>query len=1361
MNLLCWNCRGLGNRPTVQELGDIVQAQDPSVVFLAETLLDEARLGSIRDSLLFGHHHGVSKISHGGGLALFWKKDLHLSVESSSQNHIDVVINKGKENAWRFTGIYGAPETHLRLETWNLLRELHSQRSLPWLCGGDFNELLKSHEKHGGRLRPYGQMEKFREVLDECNLLDLGYVGNKFTWSKKFPNGGMIWERLDRAVSTADWFDLFPATKVQTLSCVSSDHSPILILPDGFNAKTQRPWRFEQMWLENRGCHDAVLEAWDREVAGLPMETVVSKIGVCQLKLTQWSKHSFCNVSVELKEKRKLLQVAEREAAQGKNVEVLWRLKSEVSDLLRLEEQMWQQRSHIHWMVSGDRNSKYFHNRASQRFRRNKICELRNSEGQLVSGDENISAMVLDYYSSLFTSSGPAGIEEVVQLIRPIVTPEMNDNLIGSFSREEVELALRQMAPLKAPGPDGMPPIFFQKFWDIIGDDVVEAVLSCLNTGTIMPGLNHTFISLIPKVKNPEYVTEFRPIALCNILYKLVSKVLANRLKKVLPHIISDFQSAFQSNKAISDNILVAFELLHHMTRKKSGKMGYMALKLDMSKAYDRLEWDFLQRTMEKMGFHPRWVGWIMECIKSVTYSVLINGEPKGHIIPTRGIRQGDPLSPYLFLLCSEGLTSLIEQAVSERHIEGFSLCKNGPKVSHLFFADDSLLFCRARVEDVIKIQEILEKYEVASGQKINSDKTTIFFSKDVPMPTKEQVQNLLRVPEIKEYEKYLGLPAVVGRNKRASLNYIKDRVWGKLQGWKEKLLSQAGKEVLLKAVVQAIPTFAMSCFRLPVGLCQDIEMLIRKFWWGQKGDRRKIHWKKWEVLCKPKMEGGIGFKDLCKFNEAMLAKHVWRLLHDTESLFFKVFKTKYFPNCSLFEAKSASGSFAWKSILWARKLVQKGARWRVGDGQSIKIFQDAWLPSDSGKVSSPPSDLGPDAKVAMLINPVIGWWNTHLIDRHFYPPDAKLIKSLPLCSTPQSDVLIWPKEKTGTYSVKSGYKLLCEWQNVELNQPRISDIDRNFWSSIWKINVPGKIKHFIWKACSNSLPTKENLLKRKVVQDTVCQRCSNDSEDVVHSLWSCEGLREVWNREFGWVYDAGVQWTSFSEILKFVQTRPHSVALFAATAWSVWYHRNKLRLGEASIPLGQIRRFARDYICDFKTLNSKPSAPVRSAPRGWRPPANDVWKINFDGANFGESDEAGIGVIIRDCRGEVKAALSEKIKKPPTVDILELMAAKRAMTFSLETGTYRAMLEGDSASVIKAIQFGGWEFAQGGHLIHDISALKNSFQSISFSHVVRQGNAVAHALAQRARHSFPLSVWVEHVPQDIVSFFLQDLGFS
>ena len=169
-------------------------------------------------------------------------------------------------------------------------------------------------------------------------------------------------------------------------------------------------------------------------------------------------------------------------------------------------------------------------------------------------------------------------------------------------------------------------------------------------------------------------------------------------------------------------------------------------------------------------------------------------------------------------------------------------------------------------------------------------------------------------------------------------------------------------------------------------------------------------------------MEGGLGFKDLCKFNEAMLAKHVWRLIHDTNSLFFRVFKTKYFPNGSIFEAKSSTGSYAWKSILKSKHLIGRGARWRVGDGQTIKIFHDAWLPTDVGRITTSQVDLSLEATVAMLINPVSGWWNIQLIDRHFYSPDAKLIKSLPLCSTPQPDIMLWPKEKSGNYPVKSGY---------------------------------------------------------------------------------------------------------------------------------------------------------------------------------------------------------------------------------------------------------------------------------------------------------------------------------------------------
>ena len=269
-----------------------------------------------------------------------------------------------------------------------------------------------------------------------------------------------------------------------------------------------------------------------------------------------------------------------------------------------------------------------------------------------------------------------------------------------------------------------------------------------------------------------------------------------------------------------------------------------MALKLDMSKAYDRVEWNFLEVTMLKMGFNARWVGLIMSCINSASYSILVNGVPKGDIRPSRGIRQRDPLSPYLFLICSEVLNCQLQQAARSVAIGGFSLCKKGPKISHLFFVEDTLLFCPATKNDLDFIQSILVLYEEASGQKLNREKTTVFFSKATPDERKLEIIDALGVSVVRDYEKYLGLLAVVGRNKKASLNFIKERVWNKLQGWKEKLLSQVGKEVLLKAVVQTIPTFMMGCFKLPSRLLNDIEIMIRKFWWGQWGDQHKIHWK-------------------------------------------------------------------------------------------------------------------------------------------------------------------------------------------------------------------------------------------------------------------------------------------------------------------------------------------------------------------------------------------------------------------------------------------------------------------------------------------------------------------------------------
>ena len=246
-----------------------------------------------------------------------------------------------------------------------------------------------------------------------------------------------------------------------------------------------------------------------------------------------------------------------------------------------------------------------------------------------------MAGILINYYEDLYTLANPSQVEATLQSINTLVNAQMNEKLSSEFMVWEVMEVIKQMAPLKAPGPNGMPPIFFQNYWNLIGDEVTNSILQFLNSTSFPSHLNHTFISLIPKVKNSELVSEFRPISLCNVLYKIFSKVLANRLKKVLPALITKHQIAFTKSRLISDNILVAFETIYSMQNHRSSKKGYMAVKLDMSKAYDKMEWPFLEAIMRRMGFTERWIQLIMVGVKIVSNSILINGEPKGLIKPT------------------------------------------------------------------------------------------------------------------------------------------------------------------------------------------------------------------------------------------------------------------------------------------------------------------------------------------------------------------------------------------------------------------------------------------------------------------------------------------------------------------------------------------------------------------------------------------------------------------------------------------------------------------------------------------------------------------------------------------------------
>jgi hypothetical protein len=540
----------------------------------------------------------------------------------------------------------------------------------------------------------------------------------------------------------------------------------------------------------------------------------------------------------------------------------------------------------IEWtMLAGKMTYKFFHACASHRKSRNFIKEITDSDGKRWNDQRGVESAFTRYFHWLYKSDGNGEIECCVNSIQPKIYAEMNHQLVAPVSMEEIQLALYQMDPLKAPGPDGFPACFFQQNWEILHKEVFDAIKFFFDTCQLDVSINYTVIALIPKTKNPKSVLDFRPISLCNVVYKVLSKVLANRLKVVLPSIISESQSAFIPGRLITDNIIAAFETMHTMDTKMWGRTGYMGIKLDMSKAYDRVEWLFLEAVMSKMGFDPLWIKMIMVCVRTVSYSVAINGNVVGNILPSRGLRQGDPISPYLFIICAEAFSSLLSNDKAKGLISGVPTSKKGPSISHLFFADDSVVFCKANRVEWRRILNIIEIYERGSGHKINVKKTAVFFSRNTNVNRRKEIIELSGLVEANRYDSYLGLPILVGKNRSVAFYNIKEKVSRKIYNWKYGLLSLAGKEVLLKAVVQAIPTYSMSVFLLPVCLCKDLNHLMQAFWWGNLCKVSKIHWMSWTRMGRAKSAGGLGFRDLILFNKALLSKQCWRVIQSPDSL--------------------------------------------------------------------------------------------------------------------------------------------------------------------------------------------------------------------------------------------------------------------------------------------------------------------------------------------------------------------------------------------------------------------------------------------------------------------------------------------
>ncbi|XP_074352931.1 uncharacterized protein LOC141692091 [Apium graveolens] len=900
MSLISWNCQGLGPPWKLQFLQDVIRQQRPAFVFLCKTLSNMEKMEWVRSRIGFQGMIAVEAKGRSGGLAMLWKDQDQVDLLSISDNHIDIAISENGVHTWRLTGFYGEPDRSKRRRTWELLKNLSRDSNLSWCTIGDMNNILSQSDKRGGAPYPQWLLEGFNETVMEAGLTDLELYGHKFTWERGRNTDAWIEIRLDRALATESWLQLFPDAKLYNLEGSSSDHSAIFLdLVRRSSRKKRRFFRFENAWLTEPLCSIIVQDNWEDNV-GLNIQ---QKIQRCAENLGDWGKKITGGFNKRIREcHQKLKQLRRRRDAQP--LQEYKDTKHQLYLILDQKEIFWRQRSKQLWLNAGDKNTKYFHAACNKRQRTNRITKLKDGSGEWLDWKNGLENLIQSFYSNLFTTA-QVDYGEVVDCVSQTLDHEHNSELTKDVTREEVRFAIFQMHPDKAPGPDGMTPAFFQKHWHIGGEDVYKMVKHFFVTGDLIDGLNDTNIILIPKKKNLTVVGDLRPIALCNVLMKIITKVMANRMKGLLDHVVTETQSAFIPNRLISDNVMISYEIMHYLKGKRTGKDGYMALKLDISKAYDRIEWEFLRAILLKMGFSQWWVYLVLKCVTTVAYTI-----------------------------------------------------------SH------------ANPEEALRMRDLLEIYERATGQQVNKSKSTVFYSSNVLQYNREF-----------------------------------DKVNAKIRTWDGNFISRSGKEILVKHVAQTLPTYAMNVFLLPLEITRNIEQCLANFWWNSgKANSSSLHWMSWDILARDKNAGGMGFRHFRDFNIAMLGKQLWRLITNPTGLVARLYKAKYFATVDVFQAELGHNpSFIWRSLLEAKQLLLDGSRWRVGDGQHIQILGQPWLLTEVNPFIT--SNIQPlqNQVVASLMKVGAKEWDLEVVADVLNERDQNCVLAVPISNSNQKDSLLEP----------------------------------------------------------------------------------------------------------------------------------------------------------------------------------------------------------------------------------------------------------------------------------------------------------------------------------------------------------------
>ena len=1185
MKCFCWNVRGLNGNTRKSDVQRWMHNNRPMFGAFLETHVKQDILHSLMTSTLpgwnFDSNH--SPQSENGRIIVVWNPSLSVAIYfRSPQIMVCGIFDPASQEYLTVCFVYAFNERSDRLPLWDAIKQISRSSIIqdsPMLVLGDFNQVLASSEAYS--LHPsdlsIGGMTDFQECLQQSEIFDLAFRGCFFTWSNKSPTSPRT-RKLDRALINEAWIEKFPNSLAIFDDPGSSDHSPCIVQFGIDPPRRTTRFTFFTFFTSHPNYKELLEAAWTSTVlSSTPLLSFYQKLRAAKICCKGINREGFSNIEKRTKEAFEKLQDIQSQVLTDPTPQ-LFQVQATARDswllLAAAEQNFFKLKSRVRWETKGDLNTAFFHKSVKANLARNVIHFLTDENNRRVFDGQEMKNMVIRFYSYLQGRSNVAVTPYAVGYIREI-HPYRHDSsrtdvLVAIPTDEEIREIVFSLPKCKAPGPDGFTSEFFTSSWDLVGRDLISAVQSFFLTSYMPRQTNATVISLIPKIAGASALTDFRPVSLCNTVYKIISKTLSARLKTITQDTVQRNQVGFVKGRVLCENVLLASELVADF--HKRGRITKGCLQVDISKAFDSIKWGFILNILIAFNLPLVFISWIQACITTPYYSVALNGELSGFFPGKKGLRQGDSISSSLFVMAMDILSKELDIAVREGKFGAHPSCLD-PLVTHLSFADDLLIFFDGTSNSLRGILTVLRDFQKSTGLALNLRKTCVFVNGE-NSEASASLASEFGITMGSLPVKYLGLPLIPHKARRTDYQPLLDKIRSRVTSWQARHLSFAGRLQLIQSVLYNIIGFWASAFPLSKGCVEDLEKMLNAFLWSGAPDSARGAKVAWSSVCTSKESGGLGLRRISGLNTAYGIKHVWNIFAGSGSLWVAWVKRHYVPDNLFWTVDFTSvGSWIWRWLMTLRDLTRLLIMCHVVSGRQASFWHDIWTPD--GPILSRTGPTGPmvsgvplDASVSSIITN--GAWNISARSRH---PILRYIRSVLPAQVPDvdsidEDYFLWrnsPADQPTDFSVSKLYSTLNP-------DPPIAQWHRVVW---FKKRIP-RHAFITWLVMRERMVTRDRLISWGMNVPSTCLLCATCDETAPHIFFECDYSLSVWN---GLVsrsrltppseLQAIVDWLSSPQLTGKLKIMMHLI--FQATIYHLWKERNNRFHSNSARPPVQI----------------------------------------------------------------------------------------------------------------------------------------------------------------------------------------------